>query len=460
MTELFITKGLSTTYAASKTSSTVNTATTPDLLADGAIGIYYVNSSGILTLLAYDTDAATTIASAVSGAGLPISRIEFIYAVGTATSSYVTIPLASKDAISVIQTEYAAPTKQQSYIGYDGVSTAKNFGLTAGNLTGLRTYDIAGVNMTFRPRFSVQDTFKTYSASLTAGDTEWNIASKLADAVNVYDPQNLVVAEVVTPAIGTTVGTVSSVTVTKGSNVVTLGAAGSVVAGDYLQFGMLPLTNTVGAVPTSLNGVTYRIVSGGGTTTLVLDRNWSGETQTFTTLTWVTRTATAPTAAAGIGVRLITQGIGFQSNVSTVGVLGSNRLNANSNYVYNGASITECAVGGDQGTGTPALVAKLEADMFVTRGNLAVTDGTLPRPTSRVNYSIAAGGYDLLYLKSEKNTGLDGRKVEYNAIFAFEDGNNTQEATFITIFNGIYGIGSTTVAQVVKAGKTVINAGA
>lgn len=442
MTEFLLTKGISTTYGASKTSASVNTATTPDLLADGAVGIYYI-ANGMPKLLA-TTD--TTLSTAVSDSGLPVSKIPFFYAVGTATGVVTTKPITSENTISSISTEYAAPTYASNFVGYDRVNASKNFGLTAGNLTGLLTYDEAGVSLAIRSKRSIQDDFKTYSASLTAGDTEWNIASKVADAINVDlgTSKQKVYAEVVTPAIVGAVGAITTATVTKGSTQVVVGAIGNLVVNDFIQFGMIA-GNLVGAVPSAANGVTYKVVAV-NSTTLTLDRKYSGESQVISTVTWITRTTTAPTAAAGIGVEIIASEIGVEFDVVGLGILAPDRTSADGNRRYSGASLT-LGDGAKLGAGTPALVRELEAQWFIERGNQAVNDGILNRPVSGV-ITPAAGGYDLYFLRNEySQKGLD-RKLDYNITFAFEDGNNVQQASFKALFDVINGLTATPVAKV------------
>lgn len=96
MKQAFIYKDLN--YAASKGSATADTATTPDTLADGAVGIYKIGTNQKLALV-----AAT--------GGTIADNDTIIVAVGTAEGCYTSIPFKKKEATRRKDT-YTAGTKK------------------------------------------------------------------------------------------------------------------------------------------------------------------------------------------------------------------------------------------------------------------------------------------------------------------------------------------------------------
>lgn len=449
MKELLITKH-AVAYAGSKTApTTVNSATTPDMLAEGSIGIYYTDDTTKAVRLLLSTE---TVSDAVTNSGLAASKIPYFFAIGTATGADVKYPVTPEQVISAISREYADPIKQQWYIGYDGSTSTKDFNLTAGNKTALMNYDIAGVKIDYRTAGlgTVEDDYKFFNASLSAGDTEWEIASKLCDAINrPTTAPNKLVAEVSVPTYTGAVGAgITGVSLVKGSNQFTVtGAIGNLVVGDYITFSMTPILNTVNTTaPTGLTGATYKITAI-SSLTVTIDRNYSGETQTFTTTTGFVRTASAP---ATIGVRLISAQVGTNFDVSLTGILGVSRDSTNADRNYSGADLT-LVVGGTAGSGTPAQVAKLEKDVFIEHGMYAYQDGLMKRPTSKVvTPAVVAGnslgGYDLYIIKYRPTGPSDS--TDSDLVFAFEEVATTGISSVSeTLLNSIFGTGT--------AGKTV-----
>lgn len=468
MKELLITKSATVVaYGGTKTApTTADGATSPDLLAEGAIGIYYPSASTKkLELLIGTGTASTNVAAAVTAAKLPLDKIPFTFAIGTATGAEIKFPIAAKDVLSAISREYADPIKEQWYIGYDGSTSTKDFNLTAGNKTALMNYDIAGVKIDYRTAGlgTVEDDYKFFNASLSAGDTEWEIASKLCDAINrPTTAPNKLVAEVSVPTYTGAVGAgITGVSLVKGSNQFTVtGAIGNLVVGDYITFSMTPILNTVNTTaPTGLTGATYKITAI-SSLTVTIDRNYSGETQTFTTTTGFVRTASAP---ATIGVRLISAQVGTNFDVSLTGILGVSRDSTDVNRNYSGADLT-LVVGGTAGSGTPAQVAKLEKDVFIEHGMYAYQDGLMKRPTSKVVTPAVVsgnslGGYDLYMIKYRPTGPSDS--TDSQVIFAFEEYASTGiESITVGLLNAIYGVDDTATAATTNSVKSKISASA
>lgn len=466
MKELLITKHAVAYAAAKSTPTTIDTATTPDMLAEGSVGIYYTNATTKLPALLIGTGTlATNLAAAVTAAKTPLNKIQFIFAIGTATGADVKYGVSPECVISAVSREYADPIKQQVYVGYDGSTASKDFNLTAGNKTALMNYDVAGIKVDYRGAAlgTTEDDYKYFNASLSAGDTEWEIASKLADAVNRQTTAvNKLVAEVSVPTYTGAVGALTAANFTKGSNVFTVTAAGNLAVGDFITLTMNPLTNTIvtGTAPTGLTGNTYKIIAVASTTTFTIDRNYSGETQTIAAFTGFVRTVTAP---ATIGVRLISSQIGTNFDVSTTGVLGLSRDSIDANRNYSGADLT-LVIGGTLGSGTPAQVAKLEKDVFIEHGQYAFPDGLMRRAVSKVvTPAVVAGnslgGYDLYIIKYRPTGPSDS--TDSDLVFAFEEVATTGiSSVTVGLLNIIFGVDSTGITITANATKSGANASA
>jgi len=466
MKELLITKH-AVAYAAAKTTpTTIDTATTPDMLAEGSVGIYYTNNTTKLPALVIGTGtAATNVAAAATAAEQPLSKVKFMVAIGTATGADMKYGFSAEQVISALSREYADPVKEQIYIGYDGTTASKDFNLTSGNKTALMNYDSAGIKVDYRTAGdgTVEDDYKIFNASLSAGDTEWEIASKLCDAVNRQTTAvNKLVAEVSVPTYTGAVGAgITGVVLTKGSNQFTVtGTIGSLAVGDYITFSMTPLTNLVNTTaPTGLTGATYKITAI-SSLTVTIDRNYSGETQTFTTTTGFVRTTSTP---ATIGVRLISAQVGTNFDVALHGVLGISRDSSDANRNYSGADLTQ-VVGGNLGSGTPAQVAKLEKDVFIEHGQYAFQDGLMRRAASKVVTPAvisgnSLGGYDLYFIKYRPTGPSDS--TDSDLIFAFEEVAASGIASVTEgLLNAILGIGASGTPVLVNSVKDKANTGA
>jgi len=442
MRELLVTKPLE--YAASKTSSAADAATSPEMLAEGAIGIYYITkSTGAPTLIPAGTP---TLAAAISATGLPVSKIQFIFALGTATSVEITEGVSSEFIQSVIAKEYALGVKQTWYIGFNGTIGDFNTPSTINN------YDEAGIEI-FARRLgtNVQDDFAIYNASLALNDTKFNIASKLCDAVNIVVLNPKALAEVNTEVLtadDAIAGASTTITFVKNSNVVTTSGTFSqaITTGDYLQVSMVAATNLIQAVtPTVITGVTYKVLnSTAGVVTL--DRAYSGESQVLpiASIAGLVRSTVAPVS---VGVRVTSLDALTAIDVSTYGVISINRTNTNPTQ---GATRT-LGVAQSLGSGTTFLMQKLESQLFIEAGNYQTLDATIPKAVSKINTSA---GYDTYQLKYKKGTGLDGRNIENDIYFAFEDGTYTgtkAQVIFDTLIKLITGVNQTTVSQVTNS---------
>ena len=171
--------GKSVKYAASKASATTETATSPDLLRQGAVGIYYKASDGLLTLVT----AANSLANLVSGADTTADNISYTFAVGSDTSAYVTKEITPADVKRFFAKEYAVASRQISYVGYDGVDASKDLQIIGGTGTNGAIVNYDEASLGFETRFNesapVEDK-STVSATLMAVDNKVVVASKLS----------------------------------------------------------------------------------------------------------------------------------------------------------------------------------------------------------------------------------------------------------------------------------------
>jgi hypothetical protein len=376
MTELFIAKAVK--YAASKTSATTETATSPEMLADGAIGIYYfVPSTGKLALIT----AANTLSDITTATGQTSDKVKYFICMGSTTSSYSTVALQASFLDYFFGQEFTLPTKAQAYVGYDGVDTSKTF-----NLPTIAQYDYAAVQViTRRNQNNIEDDYTQYNATLNASDSAFTVASKMCQAANFPTPSGVVqraVFEVVTNSFtAATVYAGTSLTFVKGSNVITTAGTSTIAAGDYLRITMNPLTNTIvtGTAPTPATAAVYYVSAVNGAS-VTLDRAWSGESQVITAYTGFVRGTTAPTS---FGIRVVAANVNQVIDVSFDGVLAN-------------ATRTNQAVGMATGSGTLAHVTSLEYVAQIEAGAKYTTDKVIPAPASRVN--SAATGYDLYFM--------------------------------------------------------------
>jgi hypothetical protein len=404
------------------------------MLAEGAIGIYYITkSTGAPTLIPAGTP---TLAAAISATGLPVSKIKFMYAVGTATSVEITEGISSDSIISVISKEFAAGVKQSVYVGYNG---------TSGNIVipTIATYDEAGIDVIIRRLGNnVEDDFALYTASLLLGDGKFEVASKLCDAVNVATLNPKVLAEVNTEVLtadDAIAGASTTITFVKNSNVVKTSGTFSqaITTGDYLQVSMVAATNLIQAVtPTVITGVTYKVLdSTAGEVTL--DRAYSGESQILpiASIAGLVRSTVAPTS---VGVRVISLDPLSGFDLSTYGVIAP-------------ATIRTAGTAQSLGSGTNFLMKKLESNMLIEAGNYQTLDATVPKAASKL---VSTAGYDTYQLTYKKGTGLDARNIENDVYFAFEGGTYTgtkAQVIFDTLIKLITGVNQTTVAQVTNS---------
>lgn len=317
MKQILIGKNLN--YAASKSSTAEDAATSPELLRDGAIGFY--------------TQTGTLIPAAGTGMS---TATKFIVAQGTATGAIVTPLLDRRSNLKFVQVQdYTAPVKQVSTIGYNGTSGSLNpTSVILKNDEALVKIIETTVGRQTFPK-------QTYTAILAASATDYDIAHGLAVDINgknfESDPDGIVTAEVI--ANGTLAEFDADPTVTNGSVTVTFagndttygGGVTELVVGDFVEF----------------QGVTYKVAAHAVTGTITLDRPYAGATETID-VSATTNLAARATSITEAGVRLTAKDNGRHFRLAVGGVIEDSDIFYTTPF--------------NPGSGTALQIQKLEED--------------------------------------------------------------------------------------------------
>lgn len=421
MEELFVSN---TVYGATKAAPTVaNGATSPDLLANGSVGIYSVGSA---------TGKPVLLTAAATGV---VSELNLIFAQGTASGCIVSKSVKPAWLKSFHGAEYTPAIKQVSFLGFNGVS-----GTLGVNFATLTDYTDAGVQVISRlGQANPEDDYTTSSGYLLASDNIYTVAGKVSPAVNA---DARVRAYVITnPTVGAVTATAASGVVFINGSAIVTGITAGITAANYLTITIDPQTGLVVPIATA-NSIsnTYR-VSAVGASTITLDRGFAGTSQTVT--------AAAFNAATTSGVTIPTSvGIAFVSNFSpyqTFEVLGEGAfINATRTLPSTGSP----AVGMFPGAGTVDQLKALELRYQYNSGFWATADQWLRQQwTSQV---VAGVGYDLYLLKFATVANAYGANEdrvtnEYTLSLAVQDGTTFGNATIGAIMNSI---SSTTAAPI------------
>lgn len=250
MKQLLVAKDVN--YAASKSSATTETATNPDLLADGAIGIYGIDenagnsNAGKLVLITLSTDAAGKVQdSAFDGKWIVVAQ-------GTADGSIVSNPINVADLVSVNGKGYAAAVRQVVHIGYNGTSGSLNLEAFVSGDYGT----VGGVDVTLSTQQFPKQNFTTgpiYSDSTTYDVLASVIVKNLRNADRIF---NMGIV-----SNGTQTNLTNTAAVTNGSKVVTSTAHAL----------------TLGAL-VRISGQLYKVVEVTSTSVFVIDRPYHGAT--------------------------------------------------------------------------------------------------------------------------------------------------------------------------------------
>lgn len=314
--------GKNVNYAASKASATADTATSPELLRDGAIGFY--------------TETGTLIPAAGTGMS---TATKFFIAQGTATGC-ITTPILDKR--STLKTkynkDYTAPVRQISYVGYNGSTGDLQTGTILKNDEALIKVIETSIGRQTFPK-------QTFTAVLAASASDYDIATALAVNINATpfsDGDTGVNTFIEANAItnGTLAEFDANPTVTKGSLTVTF-------AGNDTTYGAGVTALAIGDTLV-LRGGTYtavNVVSG----TVTLNRPYVGDSETIDVAT-TTNAAARVTSITAAGVKITTLEDGTHFRLAVGGVIEDATISYSTPF--------------NPGSGTPAQVAQLEKDFL------------------------------------------------------------------------------------------------
>tara|TARA_R110000868_G_scaffold92281_4_gene255989 strand:- start:868 stop:2577 length:1710 start_codon:yes stop_codon:yes gene_type:complete len=199
--------------------STASNATTPDLLVEGSIGMYGVLKTGVSTDLITGSSTLSLYSSFMiyqGGKGETILLSQFL------GSELQTIDSAA----------YLCPTKQVSFVGYNGTSGSLNMGTTvAGDSGQIQLNQRSITNNPISSYFLIGDTGK-----LAAAATGYAALAPTLAQLNSTRGSNAPLkgtwqitsdATTLTAPTGVTTSAAQAVLLTKGSNVVTVKIGGS-----------------------------------------------------------------------------------------------------------------------------------------------------------------------------------------------------------------------------------------
>lgn len=204
MLQVFIGKSGDTKYAASKSATAANSAVTPDVLADGAIGVF-ASADGTPVLLRNvnsPTTAASGVLSATDATEAAKLGVDSIFvAQGTANGYKISqrIPIRNAHFLRVSSTEFNAGSKQITTVG-DPANALTKPGVVSDEDTFnlyVRTNDInyasRGYNVSMKKFIKVEDGTQVNAPTIS------EIVTELAARIN-NDPNASVAATGVTGA--------------------------------------------------------------------------------------------------------------------------------------------------------------------------------------------------------------------------------------------------------------------
>lgn len=417
MQELFVSNSV---YAATKTAPTVaNGAVTPDLLANGAVGIYSINGA---------TGKPVLLTAALTGL---ISEANLIFAQGTATGCIMSKTVRPKWLKSYHAAEFAPAIREVAFLGYNGASGSLNL-----NLATLTDYADAGAQVISRlGQSNPEDDYTTSSAVLMASDTAYTAAGKVAVSVNI-DAKVLayVISNIAATAVAATAA--GGVTFLKGSAIVS-GITAGMTNNNYLSISIDPQTGLLvaSAAGGSISNA-YKIIAVGAST-ITLDRPFEGASQAATQAAFNASATTNAAAPASVG-------IAFVSNVSayqTFEVLGEGAF-INTTRTLPFSAVNTNAVGMFPGSGTSEQMKALELKYQNNSGFWNTADQWIRQNWTSQITAPAASGYDMYVLRfamvsNGYGANEDRLTTEYLLTLAVQDGTTFGNATIDAIMASI-----------------------
>lgn len=362
--------GKNLNYAASKTSTTANTALNPADLRDGAIGFYAIDPTDNKFKLITDG----TVTSCVADTVVRGAASTFVIAQGRSNNKP---PLISQELKADFTTTYKsaayeAAVKQISVVGYNGDATS---GLNLPTLVGERNQGQITTETPVKETGDNQPGIKeTFETTVGSAATAYTV---LVGILNNHNFRNetegafgnetmTVVKRILHNGTGSEIANTATVAAVNGETSLTTSAAHGIGVGDWV----------------SLGGDLYQAVTGTTGTTLVLDRPYNGATATIANAAAFDLGASVPTK---LGIELESRNPRQVFYISSDGILQDATLKVTTDAVF--------------GTGTPDQVKEHWL------ANVAML-GSHDRRTSYMPIAEYEGdptvNYDIYQLKVEK----------------------------------------------------------
>jgi len=339
-------------YGASVAAAAVNTAITPDLLREGAIGIYGIDrlSANNANTLALIKDGGSDAVGTIPAASYAGSQL-MMY-VGTPTGPVRVLPM-QKGNLSITSAKYQAPIKGVTFVGWNGTEGTLNLG------TVLERDEAEIVSIEDLDQNRTKNKV-SFSSALKANNDAFTVLRKIMtayDKVAAIDSyKDIHLLEVVSN--GTFTALTQNVNVVNGSPAITFAANVTVATGANLRIG----------------GINYKVITGvTAGTAVTLDSPYTGVTAT-----------------------VVAANVGTLASITEYGLKITNKENYkvfdfSVRGVLEDATITYAVVV-EQGTGSSEQVLAIEKDARALRGVFDQIISYMPMmkltTDSSVNYDI------------------------------------------------------------------------
>ena len=264
--------GASGNYAASLASVTVDTATSPELLALGTLGAYGINATTQKLALITQAAPTTFVAELVAfnqGNGTPLASVN----------------IQPKNVISIKKQAYVAPVCQISFIGFNGASGSLALPTIVANDEAI----LLGIEYEVSDDLQMRNQENYTSGSLIAGQAAYDIMAKLALNINSREELTHVAFPVSNDTVATFTGTGTGLFLTKGSTTASfmiesatglVASTGSIAAADIIN---VPSSNYRAFSFTALilgTGAGHTVVTLGGTQYVIADAGSAAQNAT------------------------------------------------------------------------------------------------------------------------------------------------------------------------------------
>lgn len=399
MKNLFICPS-ATKYGASKTSATTETALGSDDLRDGAIGIFGLCADGKTRLIvpANASDATKALVTDFKGSGGTYNGTKIQIARGTATGALIS-PWFDYTLMTTKGKENELPMYQMSFLGYDAVAALGSL-----NFVTPVVGDSAGISGNKSLLGYSEPLYFNYDTALVAGQSAYDTLLALAKSINT---DNYFQADIVGAAgtAGTAMSAGTGITVTKGSPNISGTGMTVLTAGNWLRINntqplVPPSTNInkASATPTAANSVLYKIVSASATA-IVLDRPYTGETQTGLTFTTL-YSSTESALSASLGLRLIIKPDAYPSYPKVTNLVFDIKGMDNLSYATYARER-----GAQTGSGTTEMMINLERLFNPYKGYNYGGDDIMNVLKPAPSYvDLSCNTYDLYFTLAERST--------------------------------------------------------